>query len=71
MKKNIKTVKIRLTKQGLDKFKRTPTFKNLLHKTQIENLKVGENTLRVNHYIYGRLKIVTTYDKNNMKLICL
>lgn len=67
--KNTKEVTLQLTENGLKKFKTIHTFKNLLHTCQIDRLIVGENKLKVNHYIYSRLNQVVGYDLENMKLI--
>lgn len=67
-KKNIKTVKLILTAEGLRKFKTIPTFKNSLHPNQINNLHVGTNELNVNHYTSGKLKQIAGYDSDNMQI---
>lgn len=69
MKKNIKEVKLKLTFQGLYKFQNVPTFKNLLHQNQIDNLHVGINILQVNHYISSKIARVVGYDSDNMSII--
>jgi hypothetical protein len=69
MRKNIKTVKLNLTEQGVKKFLNVPTFKNTLHPEQLKALIIGENTLNVNHFIFSTLKRIVLYDSNNMQLI--
>lgn len=68
MKKNTLKVTLTLTEMGLKRFQKVPTFNNLLHPSQIEGLHTGENSLTVNHYIYGTLLRVTEYDKTNMQI---
>jgi len=67
--RNVKQIKLILTEEGLKKFNIVPTFANLLHANQRSGLKVGENTLQVNHYIYSTLQRVCGYDKTNMQVI--
>lgn len=67
-KKNIKTVKLILTAEGLRKFKTIPTFKNSLHPNQINNLHVGTNELNVNHYTSSKLKQIAGYDSDNIQI---
>lgn len=64
--KNVKTVKLTLTEIGVKHFNRTPTFSNMLHRDQLSKLVVGENTLRVNHYIFSRLQTAQSWDKENI-----
>ena len=67
-KKNTVEIKLTLTEQGLKKFNVVPTFKNLLHNNQIASLKIGENTLTVNHTVWGSLQQVCGYDSANMNV---
>jgi hypothetical protein len=68
MKKNLIKVRLRLSEQGLAKFKLVPTFKNKLHPNQLETLQVGENFLVVNHTTWGDLQRLVGYDPLNMSL---
>ena len=67
-RKNTIGIKLTLTEQGLKKFNTVPTFKNLLHNSQLANLNVGENTLTVNHTVWGSLQQVCGYDSMNMNI---
>lgn len=65
---NVIKIILTLNELGLAKFNKIPTFKNLLHSNQIKNLKVGDNLLTVNHYIFSKLARVVEYDSENMDL---
>lgn len=54
--KNTKRVNLNLSEIGLKHFKTTPTFNKLLYPNQITNLKVGDNKITVNHYIFSKLQ---------------
>lgn len=62
IKKNVIKINLTLSDQGLQKFKKIPTFNELLYPNQINSLKVGENILTVNNYIFGKLQRVSGYD---------
>ncbi len=66
--KNLISVTLTLNEAGLKKFNRIPTFKNLLHPSQLTKLKTGENTLNVNHTTWGRIQRITGYDRENMQV---
>jgi len=55
MNKVIK-IKLVLSETSYKHFRQTPVFINLLHKQQRDKIKVGENVLFVNHYIFSRLE---------------
>lgn len=61
-KMNKKTIILTLTEIGLKRFHTIPTFKNMLHTSQIASLVIGNNTIVVNHYIYSKLLLMQ--DKN-------
>ena len=58
-RKNINEITIVLTEAGLNRFKVTPVFKNLLSENQLADLKPGENILYVNQTVLGALKSLT------------
>ena len=66
--KNVKTIALILTSEGLNKFIKVPTFNESLHKNQIEGLTVGVNYLTINHYTYSHLLRIVDYDKSNMQI---
>lgn len=66
--KNVKQITLIITEMGLKMFKTIPTYKNLLHDSQLKALVVGENTLSVNHYIFSRLKTVSGYSNGNISV---
>ena len=68
IKKNVIQINLKLTEEGVKKFKIIPTFKNLLYPNQINNLIIGDNLLTVNNTIFGKLKQVTLYDSDNMSV---
>lgn len=66
--KNLVTIQLTLTEQGLNKFLKVPTFKNLLYSNQLTSLMVGDNILNVNHTVWGSLQRITQYDSENMSV---
>lgn len=68
MKSNVLNIKLILSEQGLKKFKNVPTFKNLLHTNQLDSLRIGTNSIKVNHTVWGSLQRVCGYDSNNMSV---
>ncbi len=55
MRKNTKTINLTLNEISLKKFKTIPTLKGMLWDNQLSNLKIGNNIITVNHYIYNKL----------------
>lgn len=65
---NLITIKLTLSEQGLKRFKTVPTFKNLLHPNQLNDLVVGDNILNVNNTVWGSLQRMVSNDKLNMSI---
>lgn len=56
-KKNVKRINLTIDSEKiLNLIKKTPTLRDYFHDNQLNSLKVGENKLSVNNYIYSRLK---------------
>lgn len=54
--KNLKDVVVNIPDEyKLKLIKNTPAFSNLFPTAQLNNLKVGDNKLTVNHYIYSKI----------------
>lgn len=54
--KNVRTLKITIeSEKFLNLIKTTPSLKNLFHKNQLDELKVGTNVIRVNNIVYSKL----------------
>ena len=64
--KNTVKIKLTLNEVGLSMFNKVPTFRNLLHPQQLQCLKLGENILTVNHYVWGTIQRVVNYGCDNM-----
>ena len=61
-------VKLTLTEEGLDKFKRVPLYNNTLFTNQILGLVVGENIITLNKFMWDRLEDRVKLDKENMQI---
>lgn len=54
--KNLHSISLTFdNEKGLKMFKSTPTFSNLLTPQQLQNLKLGKNTINVNNTVLGKL----------------
>jgi hypothetical protein len=67
-RKNTVEITLTLTQVGVDRFKKTPVYNNMLYPSQIATLHVGKNVMVVNHTTLGRLRRAATWDHTNIHL---
>jgi hypothetical protein len=65
-KKNTHDIILTINEIGLKRFKIVPTFKNLLHPSQLNNLKIGDNELTVNNTVWSTLQRMS--DNTNISV---
>lgn len=56
MRTNTHTITLSLDDMAIKKFNTIPTFRDMLHPTQLNQLKLGNNVLTVNNTILGKLE---------------
>ena len=67
-KTNTHNIILNVNEIGLNRFKKVPTFKNLLHSNQLNDLKIGDNKLTVNNTVWGKLQQMVGSDSSNMSV---
>jgi len=63
VKKNIRTIQINIESDSfLSLIKKTPALKDLFYSSQLNDLKVGKNIIKVNNYVYSKLDNFGMFD---------